>query len=89
MTLEPTHDLTNASGMKDLLSEMGSFASREVTRLIGGSGNFTYRAVLDAPYNGHKSVVVKHAEGFSPFNPSFLLPVERQVCDQKSETVHL
>ncbi|KZS91849.1 hypothetical protein SISNIDRAFT_515943 [Sistotremastrum niveocremeum HHB9708] len=78
MASQSAHDLTNAAGMKGLLQETESFVSDEVVRLAGGSGNFTYRALLKKPYNGHRTVVIKHAEGFSPFNPTFLLPVERQ-----------
>jgi hypothetical protein len=71
-----SHDLKEAEGVKDYL-EKTSFAAKDVARLSGGYGNYTYRVqLLDAISTGHSSVVLKHAEGLVP-GTNILLSVER------------
>ncbi|GJJ10067.1 hypothetical protein Clacol_004293 [Clathrus columnatus] len=77
----PVTDLITAEGVKTYLSQT-SFRATNVTSLVGGIGNFTYRVTLEKPvFNSQDSfstVVLKHAEPYSAINKAFPLAVERQ-----------
>lgn len=73
------HDLTTDSGVKAYVAD-APFASHTITSLSGGSGNYTYRIHLSAPYEGQSTLVLKHAE---PYVKGTTIPfgLERQVRD--------
>lgn len=73
-----TLDLATASGIRSHL-ENTSFASDGVTSLNGGSGNYTYRLHLHAPYNGRQTLVLKHAKPYVAANKEIPFDVKRQV----------
>ena len=59
--LEMALDLTTEEGVKEYLKGT-RFASRQIVALSGGNVNFVYRAELDEPHSGRRTVVVKHAQ---------------------------
>ena len=59
--LEMAPDLTTEEGVKEYLKGT-RFASRQIVALSGGNVNFVYRAELDKPHSGRRTVVVKHAQ---------------------------
>lgn len=76
-------DLSDVSGVLAYLQET-TFASSDATVLSGGFGNFTYRLHLRVPYEGHDTLVLKHAKPYvaSPYVASGeMIPfdLERQV----------
>ena len=72
-------DLTAAGGVREYLTSRISLDVESVEKLCGGYCNFTWRANLNTPYQGQKSVVVKHAAPFASANRELQMAVERQV----------
>lgn len=71
-------DLATLEGVLHYL-EPTAFAATSATLLAGGYTNFTYRLNLKVPFDGHGTVVLKHAEGFARFSTKFTLDAERLV----------
>ncbi|KAF7293073.1 APH domain-containing protein [Mycena indigotica] len=77
-------DLSIASNVITYLSGT-PFSSYQADILPGGNANFTFRLFLDNPSpmisGGMKTVVLKHAKGWSKSSPSFTLKIERQAIE--------
>ncbi|TFY81019.1 hypothetical protein EWM64_g2985, partial [Hericium alpestre] len=73
----PQHDLTTVHGVSQYL-ESTPFASSSVTKLAGGTGNFTFRLHLRTPHNGQPTLILKHAEPYVALAKDIAFPVERQ-----------
>jgi hypothetical protein len=58
----------------------GPFASDKVTRLSGGICNFAFRLHLLQPYEGRRTLVLKHAKPYPACSVDFPYSVDRQVC---------
>ncbi|KZT40314.1 hypothetical protein SISSUDRAFT_1118377 [Sistotremastrum suecicum HHB10207 ss-3] len=71
-------NLANAEGLKAHLSQTDEFPSKDVVPLTGGTGNFVFRVFLEEQYEGHDTVIVKHAEDYLPSDKNFHFPSERQ-----------
>ncbi|GJJ10461.1 hypothetical protein Clacol_004687 [Clathrus columnatus] len=85
----PVVDLTTADGVKAYLFQT-LFRATNVTPLVGGLGNFTYRVTLEKPFSDSSvsqdllsTVVLKHAEPYSASDKTFPLLVERQVSNDR------
>jgi hypothetical protein len=72
-------DLTSIYGVQVYLARKTSFASHAITRLSGGSANFTYRVHLSAPFAGRSTLVLKHAQPYVKDLPTVAFGLERQV----------
>jgi 5-methylthioribose kinase len=72
------HDLTTDAGVKSYLADT-PFASHTIASLSGGSGNYTYRIYLSAPYEGQPTLVLKHAEPYVKASVHIPFGLERQV----------
>ncbi|KAJ7597312.1 kinase-like domain-containing protein [Mycena floridula] len=57
------------------------FAAKDVQPLTGGVGNFTFRVFLIQPFQGHSTVVLKHAKPYVAAHPDFPFTLERQVFE--------
>ncbi len=57
-------DLTKAVGVVQYLQRT-PFAATTADLLVGGGANFTYRLHLVSAYQGQKTLVLKHAEGYA------------------------
>ena len=55
------------------------FASQSITDLTGGSANYAYRIHLTTPFDGHSTVVLKHAQPYVRTWTSLSLDIIRQV----------
>lgn len=65
-----------AETIQTALSET-PYASSKLTRLSGGSANFTYRGhLLDRPDD---TIIVKHSEDYLAQNPEWKLDIGRAV----------
>lgn len=71
-------DVGTVDGLLSYLQHT-SFAADAATPLSGGYGNFVFRIKLKVPYNGHHTLIVKHAKPYLPGNEAFKLAVSRQV----------
>lgn len=71
-------DLSDTSDLMIYLADT-SFASHRVQPLPGGNANFVFRLHLRAPYEGHTTVVLKHAKPYAKFDKNFSFDVRRQV----------
>ena len=76
--LAASNDDAFVKHIREVLSD-SRYACSSLTRLDGGAVNFTYRGVLQAPVNGHQSVIIKHAASHLALNVNFKLEVERSV----------
>ncbi|KAJ7493839.1 kinase-like domain-containing protein [Mycena latifolia] len=82
MTTE--HDLSTVAGVQAYLAPT-QFASTSVTPLSGGNSNFTYRLHLSAPYQGHSTLVMKHARPYVALSASKIpFAIERQAFEAKA-----
>lgn len=78
-------DLTTPDGVKAYLLQT-PFPASNVTPLVGGIGNFTYRITLEKPF-AHAATpqvaishaILKHAEPYVATNRNFPFDVVRQV----------
>ncbi|KAJ6495519.1 kinase-like domain-containing protein [Mycena vulgaris] len=78
------HDLSAASGVQAYLATT-PFASTVVTPLSGGNSNFTYRLHLSTPYEGHPTLVMKHARPYVALSASKIpFAIERQTFEAKA-----
>jgi 5-methylthioribose kinase len=57
------------------------FASETAVPLSGGSGNYVYRIKLRKPYEGRRTLVLKHAKPYLPGATEFALDLARQVSN--------
>ena len=71
-------DLTSNDGVTKYLQST-SFAPKQIERLSGGSGNYTWRVELEKPHQGHHSVVFKHAEAHVAQMPTMPFSTDRFV----------
>lgn len=83
-------DLTTPEGVKTYLAQT-SFQATDVTVMVGGNGNFTYRVTLKEPFSPPSvvperepqppitRVILKHAEPYAATNKNFPLDLKRQV----------
>ena len=55
------------------------FASQSITDLTGGTANYAYRIYLTTPFDGHTTVVLKHAQPYVRTWISVSLDIARQV----------
>ncbi|OJK03274.1 hypothetical protein ASPACDRAFT_23693 [Aspergillus aculeatus ATCC 16872] len=61
------------------------YACSSLTRLSGGTVNFVFRGLLSRPLeDGTKSVIIKHAEGYTATNRNFKLTAERCLFEEAS-----
>jgi hypothetical protein len=73
-----SEDPIAAKVLEDL--EAGPYACTSLTRLSGGSANFTYRGILKSPLpDKTSSIVIKHAEPYVATISSWKLDVIRSV----------
>jgi 5-methylthioribose kinase len=77
-------DLTTEAGTLTYLSTNTSFDAESIEPLKGGWCNFTWRVNLKTPFDGEKSVILKHAEPFAQYNVQALLDVERITYEYKA-----
>ncbi|KAJ6542296.1 kinase-like domain-containing protein [Mycena vulgaris] len=78
------HDLSTASGVQAYLATT-PFASTVVTPLSGGNSSFTYRLHLSTPYEGHPTLVMKHARPYVALSASKIpFAIERQAFEAKA-----
>jgi 5-methylthioribose kinase len=56
-------NLVSVSAVEAFLADT-PFASRSITELTGGKINYVYRIHLRTPFEGSKTVVLKHAQPF-------------------------
>ncbi|KAI0248383.1 kinase-like domain-containing protein [Lactifluus subvellereus] len=70
-------DLTSPEGVLDYVAST-PFASSHAESLSGGSANFIFRLHLNTPYEGHQTLVLKHAQPYVASAPDFPFPVSRQ-----------
>lgn len=76
-------DLTSVEGVEHYLSQT-PFAASSVIPLSGGNANFTYRIILQQPYDIGSAVrvhtvVLKHAEPYVATIKDIPFATERQV----------
>ena len=71
-------DLTTVGGILSYLATT-PFASASAEQLSGGHTNFTFRLQLNAPHEGHQTLILKHARPYGANATNFSLPVSRQV----------
>jgi 5-methylthioribose kinase len=77
-------DLTTPEGVLAYVAPT-PFASSRAESLSGGNANFIFRLHLNTPYEGHQTLVLKHAQPYLARAPAFPLPVSRQVRSKKVE----
>ena len=70
--------LTSLSALEAFLVDT-PFASRSITDLTSGYINYVYRIHLQKPFEGSKTVVLKHAQPFWRSSVTDSCGVERQV----------
>lgn len=70
--------LVSVSAVEAFLADT-PFASRSITELTGGHINYVYRIHLRTPFEGSKTVVLKHAQPFWKCSVVKSWEVERQV----------
>ncbi|KIK70552.1 hypothetical protein GYMLUDRAFT_253918 [Collybiopsis luxurians FD-317 M1] len=70
-------DLSNLTDLKAYLNGT-PFASSRISILSGGSGNFTCRLHLGAPYEGRSTLVLKHAKPHVFTMPDLPFSLDRQ-----------
>lgn len=80
------HDLTTAEGTLAYLAST-TFASSSAVKLSGGNTNFLYRCHLETPFQGRKTVTVKHSKPYL-MNETFFAG-SRQVNQYHSESSKL
>ncbi|KAI0931259.1 hypothetical protein AcW1_001289 [Taiwanofungus camphoratus] len=73
-------DLATAEDVLVYVAET-QFASKEATPLTGGFGNYAFRLHLHVPFQGHDTVVLKHAKPYIPGLREMEFAVERQVYE--------
>ena len=78
MTNKSTSDLSTVEGVQAYIIDT-PFTSTEILPLSGGSANYVFRLTLEKPYEGHTTLILKHAKPYAKDWPEFALPVERQV----------
>ena len=74
--------LTSVSAVEAFLVDT-PFASRSITELTGGCINYVYRIHLLMPFEGSKTVVLKHAQPFWKSSVINSWEVERQVRERE------
>ena len=81
-------DLSNPKELLTFLAG-GPFASSEAIPLFGpgGGANFIFRLILQKPYHGKMSVVVKHGKPHMSRSPDFPFDLERQVSPKHRSDV--
>ncbi|KAF8264443.1 hypothetical protein EI94DRAFT_1805817 [Lactarius quietus] len=72
--------LVSVSAVEAFLADT-PFASRSVTELTGGYINYVYRVHLRTPFEGSKTVVLKHAQPFWKTSVVNSWEVERQMFE--------
>ncbi|KAH9486413.1 4-hydroxytryptamine kinase [Psilocybe cubensis] len=75
--IKPTLDLSLEADVRVYLAKT-PFASTDVQPLSGGTGNYVFRLRLDAPYEGRRTVVLKHAKPFVKDLPELAFELSRQ-----------
>lgn len=77
------HDLTVEDGVREYLAGT-PFAATRVEALSGGSANYVYRIWLETPYEGRRTVVLKHTKPYVRAFKDMAFTDERQVssCDR-------
>lgn len=73
-----TFDLTTTAGVIGYISST-PFDSDSVVPLSGGNANFAFRLYLRTPYEGQKTLVLKHSESYVKVHPDVQIGLERQV----------
>ncbi|KAJ6548137.1 kinase-like domain-containing protein [Mycena vulgaris] len=77
-------DLATIAGAQAWLAST-PFASTSITLLSGAHSNFTYRLHLTTPYNGHSTLVMKHAKPHIVLSATDILDaMERQTFEAKA-----
>lgn len=81
-------DLTTQDGVRSYLTQHLSLDvdPNGVSRLGGGYCNFAWRVKLNAPYQGHESIILKHAQAHLSSDQTVEIGVERLVCDIPSSS---
>ncbi|KAH9965132.1 kinase-like domain-containing protein [Lactifluus volemus] len=70
-------DLTSSEGVLAYVAST-PFASALAESLSGGNANFVFRLHLNKPYEGHQTLILKHAQPYVASMPDFPLPLSRQ-----------
>ncbi|GBE77663.1 predicted protein [Sparassis crispa] len=73
-------DLATVEGVLVYLLDT-PFASDAVTPLTGGFGNYAFRVHLRTPYDGRRTVVLKHAKAYVPGLRTLALSLDRQIYE--------
>ncbi|KAI0308337.1 kinase-like domain-containing protein [Multifurca ochricompacta] len=73
-------DLTTPEGVLAYLTST-PFASERAEPRSGGNTNFIFRLYLNKPYEGHPTLILKHARSYVASAPEFILPVSRQAFE--------
>lgn len=71
-------DLTTEAGVEAYLADT-PYACTKAEALSGGLGNFVFRLHLREHYDGHQTLVLKHAEPYVKALPNVPFGVSRQV----------
>jgi 5-methylthioribose kinase len=77
-------DLTSSEGVLAYVAST-PFASALAESLSGGNANFVFRLHLNKPYEGHQTLILKHAQPYVASMPDFPLPLSRQVRKPKKK----
>ncbi|KAI0347689.1 hypothetical protein BDW22DRAFT_1384541 [Trametopsis cervina] len=70
-------DLSQADDVQKFLSG-GPFDSQQVSQVVGGGGNYTFRLKLTSPHAGHRTAILKHGKPYIPGMRDVAFDVERQ-----------
>ncbi|KAK7058573.1 CTD phosphatase Fcp1 [Paramarasmius palmivorus] len=77
-------DLANPSDLQEYLAST-PFAAEELEVLTGGTANPAFRVILKTPYEGHKTLVVKHGKPyFTTSQGKYPFALERQNFEVES-----
>nr|A0A286LEZ6.1 RecName: Full=4-hydroxytryptamine kinase; AltName: Full=Psilocybin biosynthesis kinase [Psilocybe cyanescens]ASU62240.1 4-hydroxytryptamine kinase [Psilocybe cyanescens] len=81
-----TFDLKTEEGLLSYLTKHLSLdvAPNGVKRLSGGFVNVTWRVGLNAPYHGHTSIILKHAQPHLSSDIDFKIGVERSAYEYQA-----